>query len=50
MVKSSYNEILEMVVNACRRNFPDDIEDKENTIIECATKIYIKQMEVNQNG
>lgn len=50
MVKRTYNEILEMIVNACKRNFLDDVEGKEDTIIECATKIYIKEMEVNQNG
>ena len=48
MVKNTYNEILEMIVSACKRNFADDVKDKENTIIECATQIYIAQMNMHR--
>ena len=41
--KKTYNDILTMIVDACRRNFTDGVEGKEQTIIECATKIYIEQ-------
>lgn len=42
--KKTYNDILTMIVDACRRNFTDGVENKEQTIIECATKIYIEQV------
>ena len=42
-MRKTYNDILTMIVDACRRNFTDGVENKEQTIIECATKIYIKQ-------
>lgn len=41
--KKTYNDILAMIVDACRRNFRDGAKGREQTIIECATKIYIKQ-------
>ena len=44
MMENTFNDILRMVIDACEHNFYNDREDKEQIIIECATKIYIAQM------
>lgn len=39
-----FDEILRMVVNACRDVFYSGGKGHEKTVIECATQIYIAQM------
>ena len=42
-----YKDVLEMVSDACKNVFYDGVKNgKQNTVIECATQIYIKQMEL----
>ena len=44
MMEKPFDDILQMVINACKYNFYNGTKDKEQIIIECATKIYIAQM------
>ena len=44
MVEKSYNEIMRMIINACNNYFNSDAKDEKKTIIECATQIYIAQI------
>lgn len=44
----TYNDILMMVGKACQNSFSNGMTDiSKNTIVENATKIYIKQMELD---
>lgn len=46
-----YKDVLEMVSDACKDVFYDGVKNgKQNTVIECATQIYIKQMELMANA
>lgn len=42
----TFNEIVKMIVSACNHHFYNGTryDGLNNTIIECATKIYIEQM------
>ena len=44
MAEKSYDEIMGMIINACNNYFYSGAKDKEKTVIECATQIYIAQM------
>ena len=44
MTKKSYDEIIRMIINACNDYFYRCAEDDMKTVIECATQIYIAQM------
>ena len=44
MAAKSYNEIMGMIINACNNYFYSGAKDKEKTVLECATQIYIAQM------
>lgn len=44
MEKNIFKEILTMIEIACKRIFDDGVDNKEDTILQCATQIYIAQM------
>lgn len=44
MVEKSYDEIMRMIINACNNHFYGVATDEKKTVIECATQIYIAQM------
>ena len=44
MTEKSYDEIIRMIINACNDYFYRCAEDDMKTVIECATQIYIAQM------
>ena len=44
MAEQSYDEIMRMIINACNNNFYSGAKDEKKTVIECATQIYIAQM------
>lgn len=46
----TYKEILEMVSNSAYNQFFKGLnyDGLQNTLVECATKIYIKQMELEK--
>ena len=46
----TYKEILEMVSNSAYNQFFKGLNygGLQNTLVECATKIYIKQMELEK--
>lgn len=44
MAEKSYDEIMRMIKNACCNHFYSGAKDEKKTIIECATQIYIAQM------
>ena len=44
MGEKSYNEIMQMIIGACDKNFYSGAKDEKKTVIECATQIYIAQM------
>lgn len=44
MAEKSYDEIMRMIINACNNYFNSGAKDEKKTIIECATQIYIAQM------
>ena len=40
----SFRKIVEMIVDACSVSFYSGAKDAKETIINCATQIYIAQM------
>lgn len=40
----TFKDILSMVDNACSRVFYTGSKDAKETVIQCATQIYIEQM------
>lgn len=44
MAEKSYDEIMRMIINACIDNFYSGAKVEKKTVIECATQIYIAQM------
>ena len=50
MAKKSFSEILSMVVSACNKEFYRGASDITDTALECATQIYIAQMNIEQEG
>lgn len=44
MDEKSFEEILKMIINACNNRFYKGVGDNQKTVIECATQIYIAQM------
>lgn len=42
--KQTFRDILSMIISACNREFYNGAKDTKETVIECATKIYIAQM------
>ena len=44
MPEKSYDEIMRMIMNACSHYFYSGAKDEKKTVIECATRIYIAQM------
>lgn len=44
----NFNEILTMIIDSCVYNFYSGEKGREEKIIECATQIYIKQMEIEK--
>lgn len=44
MDEKSYDEIMRMIINACNNRFYSGAKDEKRTVIECATQIYIAQM------
>ena len=44
MGNKSFEEILRMVASACNSIFYTGTKDSKDTILECATQIYIAQM------
>ncbi len=45
MNKKTFNEILRIINNACNDVFYSGARDVKATVIECATRIYIAQMQ-----
>ena len=46
----TYKEIMTMIYNACHNVFYNGGKGNEETIIQCATQIYIAQMNGNKAG
>lgn len=44
MENKSFEEIVRMIANACNSVFYAGTKDRKDTILECATQIYIAQM------
>ena len=44
MENKSFKEIIQMVASACNATFTNGTRDIRNTVLECATQIYIAQM------
>ena len=44
MTEKSYDEIMRMIINACNNHFYGVAKDEQKTVIECATQIYIAQI------
>ena len=44
MAEKSYDEIMRMIIGACNNHFYSGAKDENKTVIECATQIYIAQM------
>ena len=44
MAEMSYGEIVNMIVRSFNNLFNNGIGDEKKTLMECATKIYIAQM------
>lgn len=46
MAEMSYDEIMKMIIKACNNCFYSGVgvKDEKKTVIECATQIYIAQM------
>lgn len=44
MIEKSFNDIMGMIVESCNNRFRNGISDQYETIIKCATQIYIAQM------
>ena len=44
----TFDEIVKMVASACFRNIRRGCGDHEEAIIQCATQIYIAQMNKNE--
>lgn len=42
--KLSFKEIIQMITSACNATFTNGTRDIRNTVLECATQIYIAQM------
>jgi hypothetical protein len=42
--KLSFEEIIQMITSACNTTFINGTRDIRNTVLECATRIYIAQM------
>ena len=50
MKEKSFDEILSMVKYACSNNFYSGTRGLEETVLECATQIYISQMKGGDNN
>ena len=46
----TYKEIMTMIHNACCKVFYNGDKGHEETVIQCATQIYIAQMNENKAG
>lgn len=46
----TYKEIMTMIHNACHNVFYNGDKGHEETVIQCATQIYIAQMNENKAG
>lgn len=46
----TFNEIMIMLHNACCKVFYSGDKGREETLIQCATQIYIAQMNKNEAG
>jgi hypothetical protein len=44
MQNGSFEDILRMVSSACNSVFYTGTKDRKDTLLECATQIYIAQM------
>lgn len=44
----TFDEIVKMVTKACIRNFYGGYKGHEDAVIQCATQIYIAQMNKNE--
>ena len=44
MAEKSYDEIMQMIIKACNNYFYSGVKDEKKAVIECATQIYIAQM------
>ena len=50
MTDKSFAEILSMVANACNREFYSGTKELKETVLECATQIYIAQMKESEQN
>lgn len=44
MMNQSFDEIVKMIAKSCNNYFTNGVRDIRNTVLECATQIYIAQM------
>lgn len=44
MENKSFKEIVQMITSACNAAFTNGTRDIRNTVLECATQIYIAQI------
>ena len=44
MENKSFKDILQIISSACNATFSNGTRDIRNTVLECATQIYIAQM------
>lgn len=49
-MNKSFREILEMVESACSRTFYNGSKGFQETVLKCATEIYIAQMKEAEAG
>ena len=49
-MKMKFDEIMIMLYNACYEVFDGDVKGHEETLIQCATQIYMAQMNKNKTG
>jgi hypothetical protein len=50
MANKSFREIVSMIVNTCNSEFYHGTNGNHSTILECATQIYIAQMQRGDNN
>ena len=49
MQNKTFEQLLKMVNNACHSVFYTGAKDIKETVLECATKIYIEQMRTDND-
>lgn len=50
MENMTFREIVEMIVKACNASFYSGTKDIKETVLNCATQIYIAQQATKKGG